>query len=124
MKLHSYEILDDFKQIDTTNIVIPCFIIWERDASLKNAISIPLLNLQIEQIFDIIQFVVKSIRTDCELLQIGEFVKKELSNSNILLKSNIYYGDITSNNIQIIGDNNKAIQNSKIQTSNEIITNQ
>ncbi|WLE95792.1 MAG: ThiF family adenylyltransferase [Candidatus Electrothrix communis] len=67
-----HDILSFFHQVDSTNITIPCLLIWQEN--LKNAVSFQLRLLSEEQIYDIIQFVVQLIRKKCGLSEIYDAV--------------------------------------------------
>lgn len=73
-----YEILSEFQNINTEDIMLPCFILWEE--TLRDTIVFQLRDLSKEQIFDTLQFIVQGIKNNLSLNDIKGYVWQKMQN--------------------------------------------
>jgi hypothetical protein len=69
-KRNGFDILKDFKSFNNIKLTdLPSLIIW--DSTLKNALALPLSDLNNNQIFMVVQHIVQAIKDDKELKGVG-----------------------------------------------------
>ncbi|MDR1895187.1 MAG: hypothetical protein LBR10_00160 [Prevotellaceae bacterium] len=79
-KKNGFDVLNELKGLDNIKITdLPTFLLW--DKTLSHALSIPLADLEEEQIFKVMQYIVQSIKEEKSLDNIAQCVPDYINNT-------------------------------------------
>lgn len=86
---NGFDIISKFLSTDF-DVILPCILLWDRSIGISSYISIPIDQLENSRIFQILQYLVKELKTDKQLVEIGKSIANILIREKFKKYSNIY----------------------------------